>query len=112
MAIVAKLMRSAKGSVLAICDESLLGNTYKEGKVVLDLKKYRNFFEGETIDEKSEELREMISEANSINIVGEDSISILAKLGYDTSAVRKVSGIPHLQIYKIGSLKKKRLSGA
>lgn len=109
--VIVRLIKSRRGIVLAICDAELLGNVYKEGKAVLDLKKYRSFFEGETIEDNKEKLNEMISEADSINAVGEESIRILAERGFDTSSVRQVQKIPHLQVYKIGSQTKKS-SGA
>ena len=101
MAIIARLIRNAKGTVLAICDENLLGKKYSEGKVVLDLIRYRAFYEGEKLGEGSEELKRMVSEASSINAVGKDSVRVLQEFGHDVSAAKSVQNIPHLHVYKL-----------
>ena len=101
MAVIARSIRSRRGTVLAMCDEELLGKKFSEGKAVLDLIKYREFYEGERLDESSEELKKMISEAGSINAVGKKSIRMLQEFGYDISAVKSVQKVPHLHVYKI-----------
>jgi hypothetical protein len=101
MAVIARLIRNRKGAVLALCDEGLLGKKYSEGKVVLDLIKYRNFYEGEKLDQNSEELKKMISEAGSINAVGKNSVRLLQEFGYDVSAAKSVQNTPHLHVYKV-----------
>jgi len=101
MTIVARLIKSNKGIILALCDEGLLGKKYSEGKMVLDLIRYRAFYEGEKLDESSEELKRMISEAGSINAVGKNSIHVLQEFGYDVSAAKSMQNMPHLHVYKI-----------
>jgi hypothetical protein len=101
MAIIARLIRNKRGTVLAMCDEKLLGKRYSEGKLVLDLIKYRAFYEGEKLDRSSDELKKMISEAGSINAVGENSIRVLQEFGYDVSVAKSVQNIPNLHVYKI-----------
>jgi hypothetical protein len=101
MAVIARLITSSKGTILALCDDGLLGKKYSEGKMVLDLIRYRSFYEGEKLDESGEELKKMISEAGSINAVGEKSIRVLQEFGYDVSAAKSVQKVPHLHVYKI-----------
>ncbi|VVB73245.1 Uncharacterised protein [uncultured archaeon] len=101
MAVMARLIKSRKGNVLAMCDEGVLGKKYSEGKIVLDLIKHRGFYEGEALDESSEELKRMISEADSINAVGKRSVRLLQEFGYDVSAAKSVQKVPHLHVYKI-----------
>jgi len=101
MAVIARLIRNRNGTVLAMCDEGLLGKKYSEGKAVLDLIKHREFYEGKELDESDKELKKMVSEAGSINAVGKKSIRVLQEFGYDVSATRSVQKIPHLHVYKV-----------
>lgn len=87
--------------MLALCDEGLLGKRYSDGKAVLDLKKYRDFYDGEKVDEGSAKLKSMILEAGSINAVGKDAIHLLQEFGYDVSMARIIQKVPHLHVYKI-----------
>jgi len=87
-----------EGKVLAVCDEELLGNVYEEGKRVLDLKSYSNFYKGK-ITEEPEVKREM-KNAKSLNLVGKNTISCAKEMnlvGGDDSII--IGGVPHVQIY-------------
>ena len=90
--------REAKRTVLAVCDSELLGKVFEDGDFVLDLAKYRSFYDGEEVSEA--EAERLIRNATSINLVGEKSIAAAKKaLGIKASGARKIAGIPHLQIY-------------
>ncbi len=95
------LKKSKKGTILAICDSELLGKTLKEGKLVIDLNKYRSFYEGKLISETDPSLEQIIKNADSINIVGKKAIETLKKFGLDVSGVKTIESIPHLQIYRL-----------
>jgi len=99
--ILARLIKNRKGNVLALCDEGILGKRYTEGKSVLDLKKHKGFYEGEGFDAGNPKLKEMVSEADSMNAVGKESVRFLEGFGYDVSAAKTIEGIPHLHVYRI-----------
>ena len=96
-----KIHELKEGSILALCDEELLGKRYKEGETVIDLERYSSFYDGETISEDSDKLEEVIKRAASINAVGKRAIDALDRIGYETKNHKKVEGIPHLQVFVI-----------
>ncbi len=87
--------------VLAACDEELLGKTFSSKNGVLDLKAYAGFYKGvKTSEEKAVEL---MRSADNLNLVGRKSIELARKAfaGLNKKNVKKISGVPHLQVYKI-----------
>ena len=84
--------------IVAICDADLLGKVFEEGERVLDLQKYRSFYEGEMVTEKG--VAELLEGAMSYNLVGKKSIAAAGKvIRIDPKSVMKIGGIPHLQVY-------------
>ncbi len=83
-----------KGRVIyALCDKSLIGRVLKDGNLVIDLDKYRSFYIGND---------EFSSNYESINAIGEKSVSFLINRGIiKKEEVKYVGDIPHVQIYKI-----------
>ncbi len=87
--------------VLAACDEELLGKTFSSKNMVLDLKAYAGFYNGaKTSGEKAVEL---MRSADNLNLVGKKSIELAKKAFADlnTKNVKKINGVPHLQVYRI-----------
>jgi len=103
--MMCRIIKSGGKIVVAICDSELLGQKYKEGEIVLDLDKYRSFYNGFEINESDgkilEKILKEIKEATLINVVGKRSVELLKKEGHNISNVKAIAGIPHLQIYKI-----------
>jgi hypothetical protein len=99
--IRAKLLKMKGGAVLAMCDTELIGTVLKEGKIVLDLKKYAVFYGDESFAEDSTKLTEYITEATSVNAVGKTALSVLKKSGLDVSAAKKIGDTLHIQIYRL-----------
>ncbi len=86
--------------IVAICDAELLGKVFEEGEMVLDLDKYRSFYDGERVDEKG--VAKMLEGAGNINLVGKKTIAAASKsLNINEKNVKKIGGVPHLQIYNI-----------
>lgn len=87
-------------TIVALCDENLLGKILKDEKRQLDLKAYANFYNGELVHEKQAMVA--LRHADSVNLVGKESIGIGKKLGLlHAGDVILIAGIPHAQIYKI-----------
>lgn len=99
--IRAKLLKMKEGAVLAMCDAELIGTVLKEGKVVLDLKKYAPFYGDESLTEDNPKLTRYIAEATSVNAVGKAALAVLKKSGVDVSAAKKIGDTPHIQIYRL-----------
>ncbi|MGC9099540.1 MAG: DUF424 family protein [Candidatus Micrarchaeia archaeon] len=88
------------GDIIAMCDEELIGKVIKEGKIEIDLEKYANFYKGELL--KEEDIEGLFDEVYSANIIGERSTKIMVKKGLaKENEIRKVAGIPFLQIFTI-----------
>ncbi|MEM3430974.1 MAG: DUF424 family protein [Candidatus Micrarchaeia archaeon] len=100
--VLVNIMERNKQTVIAICDESVLGKKYIEGELCLDLIKYKKFYEGKVIEDVKE-LKEKIKSASSINIVGKESIKLMENLGFDIKNCKYIGKekIPHLQIYRL-----------
>ncbi len=102
--IYLKIHDTDNGAMVAICDEKLLGNIYKDKKtgMVLDLKKYADFYKGELV--KPENLVDILKRIYiySGNIVGNEAVSAVIKAGLATGAeVKRIQDVPSLHIYKI-----------
>ena len=84
-------------TVVAICDEDLIGKTFEDKKACVEITE--RFYKGEKKTEK--EVVVILQEATNINIIGKKSIALAIKQGIlDKEAVRKIKRIPHAQIYE------------
>lgn len=84
--------------IVAICDKELVGKTFEEGELILDLN--CGFFKG---DEKTnDEILEIIKKSDGLNVVGEKSIEFLIENDYiDNGSVGKISGVPYAHVVVI-----------
>lgn len=88
-------------SVLAACDAELLGRVFAAKNGVLDLKTYESFYNGQRA--ASEEAMTLMRSVDNLNLVGKKSIELAKKAfgGLNEKNVRKIKGVPHLQVYRI-----------
>lgn len=101
--IYIKTHESENGSVVAMCDDTLIDKILEEGDVYLDIKSYSSFYKGELVDAKR--AKDIIEERDvvySANLVGKESI----KVGLDTGIIEKdnvlkVKKVPYAQAYKV-----------
>ena len=90
---------SPKGLVLALADEELMGQSFEEGEFLLAV---NNFFKGRLVE--TENVPAMLESARIINAVGRDAVSLVINANLATEdVVKQVSGIPHMQVFKINS---------
>lgn len=94
----AKIHRIRENIVLACCNKELIGETLEEGNLCLNVEK--DFYKGEEVDEGK--LIGMLKETNNINLLGDKPVAVALKEGFikDNDLIR-ISGIPHVQIFKI-----------
>ena len=93
-----KIFRDPKHTLVAVCDVGLLGETFREGKLKLEVK--IDFYKGSAAT-ISEALR-AVNDSDIANLVGKRIVEAAVKEGYvDPTAVIHVAGIPHVQIVRL-----------
>ena len=84
--------------LLAICDEELLGETLKDGKLVFKVRE--EFYEGPKMPVN--DAIELIKESSVINMIGPNIVQKAIEKGLvHPEAVLIICGVPHAQIVKI-----------
>ena len=81
--------------VVAVCDSELVGKKFESGKFQLDVKE--NFYKGEKLSEEKiiSEMKRMIREDATFNIVGEKSVNAAIKAEIiSPDSIGKIAGIP------------------
>ena len=95
-----KVHQSAKGAIVAACDEDLIGKVLEEKDVYMDLAKHRNFYVGEKAGEK--ELEAALGKCFSANLVGKGPVSVAVSMGLaGKDDIMYIKKIPYIQIYRI-----------
>ncbi|MDE1851647.1 MAG: DUF424 family protein [Candidatus Micrarchaeota archaeon] len=98
--IYIKTYETEKGTMIAMCDEELLGKEFGDGKAKLDLNRYASFYKGELQEEGKISID--MESIYSANVVGERSVAIMIRTGVATEdEIKRVSGIPFLQVYRV-----------
>jgi len=98
MAMYAKMHRKGTLTMLAACDKELIGKKLKGEKT--SIKVGELFYKGKEVGEQ--ELKEMLKEADSINLIGQKVVSIAIKENWATEKNCIYFGkVPHLQIFKV-----------
>lgn len=93
-----KVFRHDGDTILAISDSSIIGKTFSEGELKIEVS--RDFYCGETCS--GSDAVKLASSATIINAVGKDVIEILLKNGFvDSESILLIGGIPHAQIITI-----------
>ncbi len=96
--IYVKVYRVQGEVLLAACDEELLGKTFREGELKLEVKE--RFYRGELVEE--EKLEELLEEATIANLTGERCVEKAIELGYvNPERVLRIEGVPHAQMAKL-----------
>ena len=84
--------------VVAICDEDLLGRTFKQGRLYISVKE--EFYGGIKVNVK--QAIEEAKKADIVNLVGNNAVQEAIKEGLvHPEAVIYISGIPHAQVVKL-----------
>ncbi len=98
MSVYIKLYEQGVETLLAACDEGLLGKIFTQGEIHLDVKE--TFYGGDLVEDIS--LEDKLKEATIINLVGENCVkkAIEMGLGYEEDII-EVEDVPHLQIFRM-----------
>lgn len=85
-------------TLLAICDYVILGQTFEEGDMQIEVS--REFYHEKECQPK--EVKNLIRNATIVNAVGKEIVSLLVKEKIaDEEHVLVIDGVPHVQIIKI-----------
>ena len=84
--------------LVAACDEGLLGKTFEEGELRLEVSE--RFYGGEKVEARM--LVEVLALATIGNLVGEETVEAASGAGLvDPECVIRVQGVPHAQMVRM-----------
>ena len=93
-----KTFTADKRTMVACCDEDLIGKTFREGRLRLSLEQG---FYGDTVWAVGEALV-LLDKADIMNLVGKTIIDAAIEKGIvHPAAVIVISGIPHVQVMRM-----------
>jgi len=93
--VFAKVYEAENENMVAACEKSLIGKTFKEGKITL--KVTEGFYKGEEISE--DKLLELLKKAAIANLVGKPVDLAINHNLVDEDGVMEISGIKYAQIF-------------
>lgn len=94
MRVYLRVRRVNNEVLVAICDEEIVGKTFREGKLKIEVKK--EFYCGELVP--IEKGIEAIKEGTIVNIVGNNIVSEAINAGLiHPQAIIKIEGVAHAQ---------------
>ena len=95
---ISKTHKAQGKTILAICDNGLLGKTFRFGKA--DFNVSESFYGGEKSG--GEEILEKVGKADTVNVVGKEIVNLLIREGMvDEKCVLWMGDVPHVQIIRI-----------
>ena len=88
-----KIHKAEGRKIISLCDEDLIGKKFEQDDLQLDVSEY--FYKGENLSK--EKILEEIKDANSLNIVGKNSI----QFALENNLIQKekiitIKNIPHI----------------
>jgi len=90
--------KAPRQTLVAVCDENLLGSTFHQGRLKLEVK--ADFYRGALAS--IDEALKAIDSADVANLVGKAIVNAAVRVGLvDESAVLLVDGVPHVQIVRM-----------
>jgi hypothetical protein len=93
-----KIYETEESVLVAVCDRDLIGNTYRDSGLKLEVTE--EFYKGELVD--ADLVQTALLEATTANIVGEQSVDAAISCGaVDPESVIVISGVPHAQMFRV-----------
>ncbi len=93
-----RVFKDAKYRLVAACDSELLGETFREGKLKLEVKV--DFYKG--VSANISDALQAIDAADIANLVGEGIVEAAVQKGFvNPSAIIHIGGVPHVQIVRM-----------
>ena len=95
--ISVRVYRRGSDTLVAACDKELLGKTFREGNLRLEV---TSFYEGEDADE--EMLLNRLSFCTVANLVGKKTVAAATEHNLISGdCVITIDGVPHVQLVKM-----------
>ena len=93
-----KVISASGNLMLNICDPELVNKTVHDGNTKIKINP--NYYAERNVDEH--EAKTLLTQCNSINMVGEKTISLATRLGIGSEkSIRRIEGIPFLIVFKM-----------
>ena len=93
-----RIFKDSKYTLVAACDQNLLGETFREGKLKLEVK--QDFYMGSRASVA--DALAAINTADIANLVGQTIVeAAVQKRLVDPTAIVHISGVPHVQIVRM-----------
>jgi hypothetical protein len=94
----AKIHIHETDTILAACDEHLVGKTFRDNGARLDVSEI--FYKGESIDRVA--LAERMKSVSIMNLVGDETVAVAIEEGYASEDnVIVIDGVKHVQVVLI-----------
>jgi len=93
-----KVISASGNLMLNICDHELVDKTLHDGETKIKINP--NYYAERDVDEH--EAKNLLTKCNSINMVGENTVSLAINLGIGSEkSIRRIDGIPFLIVFKM-----------
>jgi hypothetical protein len=93
-----KVVSASGNLMLNICDPELVDKTLHDGDTKIKINP--NYYAERNVDEH--EAKTLLTQCNSINMVGEKIISLATSLGIGSEkSIRRIEGVPFLIVFKM-----------
>ena len=93
-----KVISASGNLMLNICDHELVDKTLHDGETKIKINS--NYYAERDVDEH--EAKNLLTKCNSINMVGEKTVSLAINLGIGSEkSIRRIEGIPFLIVFKM-----------
>ena len=93
-----KVISASGNLMLNICDPELIDKTLLDGNTKIKINP--NYYGERDVDEH--EAKNLLTKCNSINMVGEKTVSLATSLGLGSEkSVRRIEGVPFLILFKM-----------
>ncbi len=93
-----KVISASGNLMLNICDPELVDKTVQDGSTKIKINP--NYYAERDVDEH--EAKILLEKCNSINMVGDKTISLATSLGIGSEkSIRRIEGIPFLIVFKM-----------
>ena len=93
-----KVISASGNLMLNICDPELVDKTVQDGNTKIKINP--NYYAERDVDEH--EAKNLLTKCNSINMVGEKTVSLATSLGIGSEkSIRRIEGVPFLIVFKM-----------
>jgi len=93
-----KVISASGNLMLNICDHELVDKIFHDGETKIKINP--NYYAERDVDEH--EAKNLLTKCNSINMVGEKTVSLAINLGIGSEkSIRRIEGIPFLIVFKM-----------